>query len=106
MTSDAMACCTHSGFFLKGYSVPLNGIDIPTQTRFLTLEDVPAPGSLLGFVRCILRLAFRLAGDTQTESTSDAGSEQGACERQSRILITSFLTDKKQASQKNPPISF
>lgn len=56
--------------------------------------------SLLGFVRCILRLAFRLAGDTQTESASNAGSERGANERGGRILITSLLTDKKQASQK------
>lgn len=49
--------------FKNGYSVPLNGIDIPTRARFLTLEDAPAPRSLLGFVRCILRLVFRLAGD-------------------------------------------
>lgn len=81
-------------------SVPLNGIDVPTQTRFLTLEDVLAPSSLLGFVRCILRSAFRLAGDTQTECASNAGGERGAGERQSGILITSLLTDKKQASQK------
>ena len=60
------------------YSVPLNGIDVPTQTRFLTLEDVLAPRSLLGFVRCILRSAFRLAGDTLTESASNAGGERGA----------------------------
>lgn len=80
--------------------MPLNGIDVPTQTRFLTLEDVLAPRSLLGFVRCILRSAFRLGGDTQTECASNAVGERGAGEKRSGILITSLLTDKKQASQK------